>query len=80
MKFKTLILQQFKTDIGSMTPRFKKCSDPSLLFAARSPINIISLPRRIFYIDAETLAGSPYLVLRRHDVDAAVLLQDIVHV
>ena len=79
MKFKTL--QQFKTDIGSKTyPRLKKCSDPSLLFAARSPINIISLPRRIFYIDAETLAGSPYLVLRRHDVDAAVLLQDIVHV
>ena len=52
----------------------------SLRFAARSQINIISLPRRKLDIDAETLAGSPDLVLRRHDEDAAVLLLDVVHV
>ena len=52
----------------------------SLWFAARSQINIISLPRRILDIDAETLAGSSNLVLRRDGVDTAVLLLDVVHV
>ena len=73
-------MHQFKAFIRSKSKGLRIHATTSLRFAARSQINIISLPRRILDIDAETLAGSPNLVLRHHGVDASVLLLDVVHV